>query len=216
MEISRIAALLEPFLRTPSRERVMLTAAQLARISIHLELLLRWNERMNLTGVRDPDTIVTRHVGESLFAAIALFGAAPAGSPTAIDVGSGAGFPGLPMKIFLPGLRLTLIESSQKKSAFLKEAVRANTLTDVDVFTGRAEQFASPAEVVTLRAVERFDRVLPTVARLVERGGRLALLIGAPQVEQAHLLLPEFRWDAPIPIPRSTIRRILIGTNPTG
>jgi 16S rRNA (guanine527-N7)-methyltransferase len=216
VEIARIAALLEPFLRTPLRERIVLSEAQLAQISTHLDLLLRWNERMNLTAVRDADTIVTRHVGESLFAAITLFGATPAGTPRVIDVGSGAGFPGLPMKFYVPGLRLTLIESSQKKGAFLKEAVRANALTDVDVFTGRAEQCQAQAEVVTLRAVERYDRVLPIAARLVARGGRMALLIGAPQVEQAHLLLSEFRWDAPIPIPRSTIRRILIGTNPPG
>ncbi len=216
MEIARIAALLEPFLRTPSRERVMLAEAQLAQISAHLDLLLRWNQRMNLTGVRDPDIIVTRHFGESLFTAIALFGLSPADSPRAIDVGSGAGFPGLPMKIYVPGLRLTMIESSRKKSAFLKEAVRANTLTDVDVFAGRAEQYSSQAEVVTLRAVERFERILPVAARLVEPRGRLALLIGAPQIERVSLLLPDFRWDAPIPIPHSTIRRILVGTNPAG
>jgi 16S rRNA (guanine527-N7)-methyltransferase len=213
VDLARIAALLEPFLRTPSRERVPLTEAQLTQVSTYLELLLRWNERMNLTGVRDPDIIVTRHFGESLFTAITLLGTAPSGSPRAIDIGSGAGFPGLPMKIYHSGLRLTLIESSQKKSAFLKEAIRANTFTDVDVFTGRAERYPSKAEVVTLRAVERFDTVLPIAARLVERGGRLALLIGAPQVERVHLLVPSFRWESPVPIPQSTIRRILIGTN---
>jgi 16S rRNA (guanine527-N7)-methyltransferase len=213
VETARIAALLEPFLRTASRERITLTQAQLGKISTHLDLLLKWNQRMNLTGVRDPDTIVTRHFGESLFTAITLFGATPAGAPRAIDVGSGAGFPGLPMKIYAPGLRLTLIESSQKKSAFLKEAIRANTFTELDVFTGRAERYESRAEVVTLRAVERFDSVLPIAARLVERQGRLALLIGAPQIERVHLLVPGFRWDSPIPIPHSTIRRILLGTN---
>ena len=85
-----------------------------------------------------------------------------------IDLGSGAGFPGLPIKLWAPDLRITLIESNQKKSTFLREAdLRALTLMNVDVFSARAEDFPAQASVVTLRAVERFEDVLPTATRLV-------------------------------------------------
>jgi 16S rRNA (guanine527-N7)-methyltransferase len=139
---------------------------------------------------------------------------AVAASLRAIDLGSGAGFPGLPLKIFAPALALTLIESSQKKAAFLKEVVRALALTDVDVFAGRAEDFPSTADLVTLRAVERYERALDVAARLVAPGGRLALLIGSPQAARTPQLLPAFSWQPPIAIPQASARVLLIGTNP--
>jgi 16S rRNA (guanine527-N7)-methyltransferase len=219
MEISRISKLLSLF---TSRS---LSAGQLQQISTYLDLLLRWNERMNLTAVRDEEHIVTRHFGESLFAAAHLFppGALPdpqeqtsnpaphasSGAPHVIDVGSGAGFPGLPIKIWAPHIHLTLIESNQKKVAFLREVARALTLTDIDLFAGRAEDFPSTGDVVTLRAVERFDSIVPVALRLLSRTGRLALLIGSSQIPdaQSHPL----QWQAPVPLPASNARCLLIG-----
>ncbi len=214
MDSRRIADLLAPFLQAPPGPPASLTPAQLAQVSAYLDLLLRWNARINLTAVRDPESIVTRHFGESFFAARQFF---PAGAGLrAIDLGSGAGFPGLPLKIFAPGLALTLIESSQKKAAFLKEAVRTLALTGIDVFAGRAEDFAATADLVTLRAVERYERALDTAARLVAPGGRLALLIGSPQAARTPPLLPAFSWQAPIPIPQSSARVLLVGTYTLG
>jgi 16S rRNA (guanine527-N7)-methyltransferase len=178
---------------------------------MYVDLLLRWNARINLTSVRQPEAIVTRHFGESLFTGRHLF---PEPGPPAslIDIGSGAGFPGLPIKLWAPQLHLTLIESSQKKVAFLRQLSRSLTLTDIDVFPGRAEAYTGPvADVVTLRAVERFSSVLPTAARLVAPGGRLALLIGEAQNSQATQLLPSAAWDAPVPLPLSSSRVLLIG-----
>ncbi len=234
---------------------------------------------MNLTAVRGPEEIVTRHFGESLFAAQALFPghvgtAAPgrpahvgAGAPacpaerssarsfdsaqdrlpgapgatqpephgcptlplqrrmgvspegdgvsnvsTVADVGSGAGFPGLPIKIWAPEIRLALIESNHKKATFLREVVRTLGLERVEVFSGRAETFpAASADVVTLRAVERFEEILPIAAGLVKPGGRLALLIGNSQVEQARSLVKELNWQAPVPVPLSNNRVVLAG-----
>lgn len=185
-----------------------LSDTQLGQISTYIDLLLRWNARINLTAVRAPEEIVTRHFGESLFAACHLLPAA-----TAIDVGSGAGFPGLPLKIYDPALRLALIESNSKKAAFLKEVCRALTFTDVDVFCGRAEAFAGQAELVTLRAVERFRQILPVAAPLVAPSGRLALLIGASQATTVARLLPGFRLSPAIPIPHSSSRILLIAEN---
>ena len=119
MDTARMAELLAPFVGEE-----MLTPGLLEQLQIYLDLLLRWNARVNLTAVRDPETIVTRHFGESLFAARILLRGGSEGV-TLADVGSGAGFPGIPMKLFAPALQLTLIESHNKKAAFLRE-VRAD------------------------------------------------------------------------------------------
>jgi 16S rRNA (guanine527-N7)-methyltransferase len=211
MDSARINALLAPFLPVP------LTLPQLDAVAAYLDLLLRWNARMNLTAVRDPESIITRHFGESLFTAATLFSADASASARVLDVGSGAGFPGLPLKIYCPQIRLTLIESQHKKATFLKEAIRTLRLDGVDVFCGRAEQFPTPtgATVVTLRAVERFEQVLPVAASLLgessSAGGRLALLIGAAQAPIARDLLPNFRWNDPVSVPESANRVILVG-----
>ena len=207
------------------RESASLAPSQLHNISTYIDLLLRWNARINLTAIRDPEEIVTRHFGESLFAARALFASIAAGAPSSsrsvrqggdladlIDLGSGAGFPGLPIKIWAPHLHLTLIESNQKKATFLREAIRALTLTDINVFSARAEDFSAQAAVVTLRAVERFEAALPIAARLLAPGGRLALLIGQSQAGRALQLLPSLRWSPPVSVPLSTSRILLTGT----
>lgn len=186
------------------------------QIPIYLDLLLRWNARTNLTAIRAPEEIITRHFGESLFAAQQIF---PAGnSPgsnapaaTLADVGSGAGFPGLPMKLWATQLQVTLIESHQKKAAFLREVIRALKLTDVEVQATRAQQITQTFDTVTLRAVEHFDQILPIAAKLVRPGGRLALLIGEDQIPAAGSLLPSFKWDNPYTIPNSQRRVLLIG-----
>jgi 16S rRNA (guanine527-N7)-methyltransferase len=213
MDVGRIAALLAPFLTTP------LAKTQLLSISTYIDLLILWNQKLNLTAVRDPENIVTRHFGESIFAAQKLFAAPLSGthSPSRalrlVDVGSGAGFPGLPVKICFPDVAVTLIESNQKKSTFLREAIRALTLTSIDVFTDRAHAFpARSADIVTLRAVERFEDVLPIAARLLHDPGRLALLIGHSQLDRATELLPNFNWNSPVFIPQSTSRVLMIGS----
>ena len=243
MDIARIADLLAPFLHGPiavtsdsSRAELepcppepakagegsaVLSSAQLRDISTYIDILLRWNARINLTAVREPEAIVTRHFGESLFAARHLF-PPPSSVPSVssvvkafdsvADVGSGAGFPGLPIKLWAPHLSLTLIESNHKKVAFLREVTRALRLTDVNIQNERAEELpGSRYDVVTLRAVERFETVLLTAAALVAPAGRLALLIGASQRAQAQAGLPQFLWSEPVPIPGTSARILLTG-----
>jgi 16S rRNA (guanine527-N7)-methyltransferase len=182
---------------------------------MYIDILIRWNARINLTAIRDPEEIVVRHFGESLFAARHVFPetAAEAGLEL-IDIGSGAGFPGIPMKIWEPALRVTLIESNQKKATFLREVIRGLTLTDIHVFSSRAEEFPGRAGVVSLRAVERFEAALAVAARLVGRAGRLVLLIGASQVAKARELVPEFDWADSICLPQSSKRVLLVGSAP--
>jgi 16S rRNA (guanine527-N7)-methyltransferase len=236
MDPARILELLEPYLtpkplsfrRAAGPEESALPSAstlsplQLQNISTYIDLLLHWNARMNLTAIRHPEEIVTRHFGESLFAARHLFppGGDSDGLATdqrrttnnVIDIGSGPGFPGVPIKIWAAHLHLTLIESNHKKVTFLREVIRTLALTNVEVFAGRAEDFSSPAEVVTLRAVEKFERILPIAAHLVAPAGRLTLLIGHSQVNSARTLTPNFHWDNPVPIPNTASSTLLIGT----
>jgi 16S rRNA (guanine527-N7)-methyltransferase len=117
------------------------------------------------------------------------------------------------MKLWAPEISLTLIESNQKKAAFLREVVRGLTLTGVNIQNVRAEELSRDQtfDLVTLRAVERFASVLPTAARLVAPSGRLALLIGSSQVNGAQGILPRVSWAPEIPIPSSKARTLLVG-----
>jgi len=208
MRPADIARLLSPFLGDAT-----LSPQQSTAVSTYLDLLLRWNARMNLTAVRDPASIVTRHFGESFFAARNIFptsSTASAKIQSLSDVGSGAGFPGLPCRILYP-ISLTLIESNQKKSTFLREVIRALALDNAVVLNARAEDVPSAIyEIVTLRAVERFDLILPTAAGLVAPGGRLALLIGSSQLDLARSTIADWSWHEPLPIPLSESRILVI------
>jgi 16S rRNA (guanine527-N7)-methyltransferase len=235
MDGASIAELLEPFLDAE------LAPEQLNRISIYIDLLLRWNARINLSAVREPEQIVTRHFGESLFAARHVLpisgttaacteqsrGLPPVGASEAspqtrdpqcvVDLGSGAGFPGIPLKIWCPQIAVTLIESNHKKATFLREVIRALTLTSIDVFPNRAETYPrASASLVTLRAVERFDQILPVAQSLLAPAGRLALLIGESQAPIARQTLRSLAWSSPIPLPGSQSRALLVGTEGSG
>jgi 16S rRNA (guanine527-N7)-methyltransferase len=217
MDSTRIATLLQPFLATPAaggEASAALTETQVRHFSTYLDLLLRWNSRVNLTSVREPEDIVTRHFGESLFAARCLIpqnDQGPMTNDSLADFGSGAGFPGLPIKIWAPELEVQLIESNQKKATFLREVIRALGLKSAEVFSGRAQDFQEQADIVTLRAVEKFERSLAAAASLVSSGGQLALLIGGGQVTRTREVEPSFRWQEPRPIPLSSNRVLLIG-----
>jgi 16S rRNA G527 N7-methylase RsmG len=191
MDTDRMAQLLTPFLREPPPPELLRALHQ------YLALLMRWNQRLALTSARDEETVVTRHIGESLFAAAQWFPSAPeeqprpelqsdlaqssestgqsspqtteraAGlpfpqtslpsgtsarsaaegeyevRPIVIDVGSGAGFPGIPLKLWAPQIELFLVEAHGKKATFLREVVRALEMTGVTVLNLRAEELAA-------------------------------------------------------------------------
>jgi 16S rRNA (guanine527-N7)-methyltransferase len=231
MDTARIAALLEPFLDQSLQE------SQLHQISIYIDLLQRWNARINLTAIRDEEEIVTRHFGESLFMARHLFPEVTSGSVSiprleggpsklrlggnvrVLDIGSGAGFPGLPLKIWAPNIHLTMIESNHKKAVFLREVTRALTLTNINVITERAEILSQrvgkdfPAfDIVTLRAVEHFETILPRAATFLAPQASLAVLIGTAQVPELTSLTP-LKWAPPINVPRSLQRVMSIGVS---
>jgi 16S rRNA (guanine527-N7)-methyltransferase len=216
MHLERINELLEPFLEPGHGEE--LNSDDLNRISMYIDILLQWNSRINLTSIRNEAEIVTRHFGESLFAARHLLPnrsveSAGAGNQVRLaDLGSGAGFPGIPIKLWARYLPVTLIEANLKKATFLREVVRALTLMDVDIKNSRAESLGQGSfGLVTLRAVERFAEVLPVAAKLAGPLGRLGLLIASGQAEVARAL-PGFVWEEPNLIPASRSRILLIGS----
>jgi 16S rRNA (guanine527-N7)-methyltransferase len=216
MTPDRIAELLEPFLGSEGHSRLKVQEL-LPRISMYVDILDRWNARVNLTAIRDPEEVVTRHFGESFFAARHLFpSAAPDKTDDSLvrvaDLGSGAGFPGIPIKLWTPGIALTLIESNQKKATFLREVVRALTLTNVHIQNARGEALPPAGyDVVTLRAVERFSDALPVVGHLLAPSGRVALLISSAQEDAARSGLPGMIWEPPLPVPVSRSRVLLLG-----
>jgi 16S rRNA (guanine527-N7)-methyltransferase len=228
MRVARIAELLQPFLsplpgacdseldRRSGEGPASLSTAQLDHISMYIDILMHWNARINLTAIRDKEEIVTRHFGESLFAARCLFPEAASASQAGgrirvADLGSGAGFPGIPIKLWAPGIQLTLIESSYKKATFLREVCRSLTLTDVDIQNVRGEKVVQLYDVVTLRAVEDFAEALKIAARLVNPEGRLALLIGSSQLDLARSTLPKVAWKPSLPVPLSQSRVLMLG-----
>jgi 16S rRNA (guanine527-N7)-methyltransferase len=170
---SAIASLLTPYL--PEIPPHLTT-----QLSAYLDLLLKWNARTNLTAIRDPEEIVRRHFGESLFAARHL---AP-GTATLLDFGSGAGFPGLPIALLRPEIQVTLAESQNKKATFLREAVRTLSLPNVEVWAARAETLPAIRQfhTVTLRAVDNMEAALPAARARIAPGGQLVLLTTAAQV----------------------------------
>ena len=165
------------------------------QLSTYLDLLLKWNARTNLTAIRDPEEIVRRHFGESLFAARHI---AP-GTQTLLDFGSGAGFPGLPIALLRPEIAVTLAESQNKKATFLREAVRTLNLT-TEVWSNRVE--AMPAtrrfDAVALRAVDNMDAALPEALTRIAGGGQLVLLTSAASA-------PADGETVPLPGSQSTI-----------
>lgn len=204
MESTDIAALLRPFIA------ITLEQKQLQQTSTYIDLLLRWNARINLTAVRRPKDIVTRHFGEAFYIAARLL--RPGDSSSVADLGSGAGFPGLPVALLYPEAQVTLIESNTRKAAFLNEAIRTLGLNNATVFHGRGEDFTGQVALVTMRAVEKFDEAMPIAAGMVEQGGRLALMISKSQVDRAKSLAGYLNWADPTEIPGGHSRVLLVGT----
>ncbi len=174
-----------------------LDAGKAERFAAYLAVLVRWNARVNLTAIRDEDGILARHFVESIACAHAL----PAGIGTLLDLGSGAGFPGLPVAICRPEIAVTLAESQGKKAAFLREAVRVVGIP-VRVHAGRAETLTERFDCVTLRAVDRMQAAVRTAAGLVGGRGWLApMTTGAQWAEVRAAAGPGFAWEDPVALP---------------
>ncbi len=169
-----------------------LTHVQLTAFEQYSRELIAWNQKVNLTRIIEPDEIAVKHFLDSLSANLAWPDLPPGFA--LIDVGSGAGFPGLPLKIARPDLRLTLLESTGKKTAFLRHLVDLLNLADVTILTARAEEAGHLPEhreqydVAIARAVSALPVLAEYTLPLVKVGGRVIAQKGqdpAAEVKEA-------------------------------
>jgi 16S rRNA (guanine527-N7)-methyltransferase len=175
---------------------VVLNNSQLNQLESHYHLLCRWNRVLNLTSIDDEELVVERHYCESIFLANHI----PPGGLRIADLGSGAGFPGIPLAIVRPDCAVTLVESHQRKSVFLREATRG--LKNVKVLARRADQISEEFDWTVSRAVQ-FGEIDAVAVRLASR---VAILAGKN-------LPPEnrFTWNTRIQLPWGRQRFLWIG-----
>lgn len=189
-------------LRRASRSNIPLTRDAADRLSDYFELLSRWNRKINLTSLDDPDEAIDRLLLEPVAAARYL----PSPSARLMDIGSGGGSPAIPMKTVAPGLRLTMVEAKARKSAFLREAIRHLRLSDTNVETARYEELLARPElhetmdVVSLRAVRVEARVLTTLQAFLAVEGTLLLFRGPSGPDAPTVVVPPLEWAGTYPL----------------
>ena len=185
------------------------TPTQTEQILSYLKLLSRWNEKVNLTAIRDPLEILHRHFCECMFAGVSV----PIEKGRLADVGSGAGFPGLPLKILRPDLQVLLIESNMKKAAFLAEVIRELGMGDTRIIVGRYEALGeelAPIDFVCSRAVGGFEGFLRWAASDSVAARQVILWAGGRDLDQIRANTA-WTWRISIQIPRSLQRFLLVG-----
>jgi 16S rRNA (guanine527-N7)-methyltransferase len=183
------------------------------KIRAYISLLLKWNRTISLTTVTDPIRILRFHFGESLFAAsIVNFT-----QSRLADVGSGAGFPGLPLAMAVSSLDVILIESNSKKCTFLSEIIRELDLSNVGVFRGRMEELpidSGPFTFVMARALGHHDDLLAWAGKRLSSGGKAVLWLGDQDATDLSRRT-EWNWENRVLIPGSERRYLLAGVPKT-
>lgn len=194
-----------------SRYSVSVPDSLFSQIRTYISMLLKWTSKISLTTVVDPLEILKFHIGESLFASSVV----PIKNGRLADVGSGAGFPGLPLAMLLPRLEVVLIESNLKKATFMSEVIRTIEMRNAKVWRGRVEEMALDGsdhlDFVTARALGHHDDLLAWSKKALKAEGKVILWLGldeAARVARAE----DWRWSSPIPIPDSERRVILVGS----
>jgi 16S rRNA (guanine527-N7)-methyltransferase len=178
----------------------------LEQFCAYLELLQRWNQRLNLTAIREPAEIIQRHFVECVFAAQHL----PRDIVSLLDFGSGGGFPGIPIAICRREIQVALAEAQGKKASFLREAFRVIGISG-EVYDGRVERMPKERQfdAVSMRAVEKMERAIPVAA---ERTRRYLILFTTEQLTAKHRqLTPGLTWLEDIRLPDADQRVLAIG-----
>ncbi len=175
----------------------------------YLDLLARWNRTYNLTAIRDPAEMVVLHLLDSL-----SMHAHARDIATLADLGTGAGLPGIPLAIAIPGLQVTLVESNGKKARFLREAVRTLGLGNARVAESRAEAVDMPGafEAITARAMATLGDIVAVGGHLLAPGGRLLAMKGARPDAEIAALPAGWRVEAvhPLAVPGLAAERHLV------
>jgi 16S rRNA (guanine527-N7)-methyltransferase len=195
-----------------SEFRIDVNTNQIGQIREYMRLLLVWNEKVNLTAIRDPLEILYRHFCESMFAASVV----ELSKCRLADIGTGAGFPGLALKILAPEAQMVLVEPNIKKATFLAEVVRTLGITGANVLVSRYEELGeeiAPIDFLLARALGEFGTLLKWAAAETVGAKRIVLWVGAADVEQVRKSTG-WVWQEPVPVPHS-LRRVLLIGNPS-
>ncbi len=181
-------------------------AATYEHFGVYLELLQRWNARVNLTAIREPGELIEKHFVECAFAGQHL----PPGIQTLLDYGSGAGFPGVPFAIVRPQIRVTLAEALGKKASFLQEVLRELGISG-EVYNGRVELMPPNRrfDAVSMRAVEKMELSIPVAAQRAVK--YLVLLTTQKSLPEFRGYAPDFGWARDIALPNAEQRILSIG-----
>ncbi len=197
--------------RRAAKSGVFLPGELSDRLVAYYELLAHWNRKINLTALDDPDEAIDRLLLEPILAARHL----PSLKTQIMDIGSGGGSPAIPLKLTAPLSSLTMVEVKARKSAFLREAIRALDLTNSTVETSRYEELLTRPElheafeVLTLRAVRVELRSLITLQAFLRPGGLLFMFRGPGGGGQPQSV-PTLRWVATYPLVETLQSRLTI------
>ena len=195
------------------RMQIKMTDDQCDALAAYVELLVKWNRVINLTAVRDPQEMVRRHILDSLAVHEHI------DSNTLIDVGAGAGLPGIPLAILKPHLNVTLIDSVAKKTRFIQQAATELKLANVTALHSRVEEVEMKAPLVIARAFAAPEKLANLTRHLLPPGGRLLAMVGQmPELELLDNISGFSRiLTAKLTIPDETAERniVILQRDPT-
>ena len=164
---------------------IQLDQGKTDQFAVHAVELIKWNRTINLTAITDPVEVAVKHFLDSIVPADQI----PTGA-SLLDIGSGGGFPGIPLKILIPSLSVTLIDSSRKKVSFLKHVIRSIKLKDIEAYHIRADDlaknsaFVNAFDIIVSRALSAMDTLVGTALPLLAKKGMIMALKGiAPEAE---------------------------------
>jgi 16S rRNA (guanine527-N7)-methyltransferase len=203
-------------LKRASKANVFLPTELQDRLLGYFELLSRWNKKINLTALDDPDEAIDRLLLEPVLAARYLPSTGPSEAIRLMDIGSGGGSPAIPMMLASPRVQLTMVEVKARKSAFLREAVRRLDLHDARVEAARYEELLARPELheafdaVAVRAVRVESRVLTSLQAFLNTGGLMLLFRGPSGPAEPPIVVPPLQWAGTFPLIESLQSRLTV------
>lgn len=223
-----VRELSERLLKRTRKAGLSLDPQVIESLVAYYNLLEFWNQKVNLTAFSltdAPDEAIDRLLVEPLVAAKHMLGAHHGhghghpligAHPAVLDIGSGGGSPALPLKIAIPGMRMRMVESKTRKSAFLREAVRVLGMTDADVETARAEELLTRPElhesqdIVTVRAVRIELKLLVKLQAFLKTGGRILMFRSGSGSETPPTVVPPIVYEGTFPLVESLRSRLVV------
>lgn len=165
----------ETFKQEVEKLGIVITKTQLRQLNNYYQLLIEWNEKMNLTRITEKEDVFLKHFYDSL-TIIKVVNLNE--QSTLCDVGTGAGFPGIVLKIFFPHLKVTLIDSLNKRIIFLNEVITRIGLKDIEAIHARGEEYKGKFDIVTSRAVANIEKLVNYTMHLVSKEGKFVAMKG--------------------------------------